>query len=94
MYSIVFAANASSWVDRPGLRLGHQLGDRVLVVSGALRDRLLAEVEGVAVDADPHALLGRGEHVGADVVEQHDAVGDQQVRVRGWDNGPRSTAGR
>ena len=66
---------------QPRLRFGHQGGDRLGVLRGALRDRLLTDADGVAVDADLHALLDGGEDLGADVVQQHDAVRDEQIRA-------------
>jgi hypothetical protein len=63
-----------------GLRLRHGLGDRGAVVHGALGDDIaVVGEEPVAVEPQVCALLAAGEHVLADVVEQRDAGGDEDL---------------
>ena len=81
MYSIVLAANASSCVDSPALAsvIAASTTDgrscaRALGEDGAVLGEQL-----VAVEADLRALLDRGEHLAADVVQQRDAGVDQDL---------------
>jgi hypothetical protein len=79
-YSIVLAANASSWTDR--LRgVGHRRTTRFGVLPAPLGDRLITEVDRVTVDAHRLALAEPVEQLFAEVVEQRDAGLDQHLRA-------------
>ena len=72
-------------VDQTGLRLDHPVGDLRLGLLVALHEASLAGVDAALVEPDLGAVLDLLEDLGAGVVDQEDAVGDDhlgsQIRV-------------